>query len=176
MLKQLSSFLLMTITLSLILTPMASASQNMARSARTMASVEFERRLPVDPTFIRDAASEVLLAQAPTTAGGGNATSSAIIQADADVEASVNTTLWFAAGCLLSWVGILLGYVIEPSPPATAIVGKSPEYVLAYSMRYKEVGKKKQGKVAIIGCVVGGAVWGGLYVLSMASLVAASTY
>lgn len=86
-------------------------------------------------------------------------------QAEADAERDVNSTLWLGGGCLLGLIGLGAAYLIEPSPPAMRLVGKSPEYVAAYSDCYKAKGKSIQTKNATIGCVVGYAVTGVLYVL-----------
>jgi hypothetical protein len=96
------------------------------------------------------------------------------LAAERDVDADMNGILWFGAGCLLSWVGILLGYLIEPSPPAARLIGKPPGYAEIYSNEYKSRGKSAQGKMAIIGCLVGGAAWVVLYVVLIAGAMAAS--
>ena len=47
---------------------------------------------------------------------------------------------WFFAGCL-GVVGLLLAYIVEPSPPGASLIGKSPEYVAAYTDCYIRAGK-----------------------------------
>jgi hypothetical protein len=80
---------------------------------------------------------------------------------DAEAAASSNTSggSWFAIGCLLTWVGWLIAYSMEPSPPATAMLGKSPEYVASYSDCYKRKAKDIRSRNALIGCLVGTAAW-----------------
>lgn len=70
----------------------------------------------------------------------------------ADAEADTNSALWFGAGCLLSWVGVLVAYVAEPAPPFSRMVGKPPEYVGRYVRVYTEAGRSEQTRMALFGC------------------------
>lgn len=80
---------------------------------------------------------------------------------DAEAAAASQTSggSWFAIGCLLTWVGWLIAYAMEPAPPATALLGKSPEYVATYTDCYKRKAKDLRSKNAMIGCLVGTAMW-----------------
>lgn len=69
-----------------------------------------------------------------------------------DAEADTNSALWFGAGCLLSWVGVLVAYVAEPAPPFSRMVGKPPEYVGRYVRVYTEAGRSEQTRMALFGC------------------------
>ncbi len=73
---------------------------------------------------------------------------------DAQLAAEENTSkiLWFGAGFLGGIIGVILAYVIKPSPPASTLVGKSPDYVAAYTDAYKDECKRIQTKYAWIGC------------------------
>jgi len=75
-------------------------------------------------------------------------------QAKADAKRDVNSTLWMGAGCLITWVGVLFAYVIEPSPPASRLLGKSAEYTAVYTDCYKEEAKQIQTSNAIKGAVI----------------------
>ncbi len=90
-------------------------------------------------------------------AQSSNATQ-ACAQAQQDVQMEVNKTLWLAIGFFGGIFGIAAAYIIEPSPPASKLLGKSPEYVAAYTDCYKEAGKKIQTNAAIKGCVIGALV------------------
>jgi len=81
------------------------------------------------------------------------AATNAVIQAQQQAEADFNKAMWLGVGCLLGWVGLLIGYLVQPSPPATALMGKSPEYVVAYTEAYKEKMKSLQTKYALVGCL-----------------------
>ena len=89
-------------------------------------------------------------------------------------RANTNGTLWLAAGCLFTWVGLLAAYIYEPNPSATMLLGKSPEYVAAYTDAYKATAKSVQSSKALIGCIVGTIVTVVLYAAAFAA--AESTY
>jgi hypothetical protein len=76
----------------------------------------------------------------------------------ADADANISGVLWFVAGFFLSWVGILLGYLVTPSPDGTRLLGKSPAYVQAYTNAYQREGKAFQGLHAIYGCATSGVL------------------
>ena len=82
---------------------------------------------------------------------------------EADAEATVNKTLWFAAGLLMPVVGVIGGYVLGPSPPSSKLLGKSPEYVAFYTDAYQAKAKNLQGRSALIGFGVGVGVTGATY-------------
>ncbi len=110
-----------------------------------------------------------------------NDAAQATMEGGMDAKANEGGALWFFAGCL-GPIGILIAYVIEPSPPPTRIMGKSSDYVTAYTAAYKSAGKSAQGKMAIIGCLVLGAVEILIYVIyvmlvvSTVTSVATTTY
>lgn len=101
----------------------------------------------------------------------------AIAAAEADAEANVNRPLWFAVGCLFTSLGTVGAYVIEPSPPASRLIGKSPEYVAFYTEAYKAKAKGIQGRTALTGCLISGAVSVVSYIFLVGVFLAAeSTY
>jgi hypothetical protein len=85
-----------------------------------------------------------------------NGMGSAIIDANRDARSDVNGALWFGAGCLFGILGVGAAYIIEPTPGASRLMGKSSQYVAVYTDEYKRVGKSIQTKQALIGCVVSG--------------------
>ncbi len=87
----------------------------------------------------------------------------ACMQAEMDAEADVNKVLWIAAGFFLGLLGVGAAYVLEPDPPASNLLGKSPEYVAVYTDCYKRKGKSVQVKNAVIGCVLGNLLYVGAY-------------
>ena len=84
-------------------------------------------------------------------------------------RASTNGNLWLAAGCLAGIIGVVIAYVIEPNPPATALLGKSPEYVAAYTDGYKMAAKRIQTSKAWTGCLIGAVISIGAAVLAAAA-------
>jgi len=93
-------------------------------------------------------------------------------QAQIDAERNVNGILWFGAGCLFTLLGVGAAYLIEPSPSAIGLLGKSPEYVAVYTDCYKDQGRSIQTKNAWLGCLVGGAAQVLFYVIYIALLAA----
>jgi hypothetical protein len=87
----------------------------------------------------------------------------ACLQGRSDAEHNVSG-VWFFAGCMGA-VGILIAYLVEPTPPAAQMLGKSPQYVAMYTDCYKSAGKSAQGKKAITGCLVMTAAEVALYVI-----------
>jgi len=110
-------------------------------------------------------------AAAPAARPAGNGGLAAAMAAgEADAQADTSGGLWFAAGCLIGVVGVILGYVVEPSPPPTRMLGKSPEYVTAYTQSYRYAGKKEQGSKALTGCLLGTAIAVAIYAVLVASV------
>ena len=87
----------------------------------------------------------------------------AIAAAEQDASANVNTTLWFWGGCAGGVLVFLFSHIHEPSPPASALLGKSPEYVASYTDAYQAKARKLQTSRAMWGCVTGGVISGLAY-------------
>ena len=101
----------------------------------------------------------------------------AAADAVADANRDVNKPLWFGTGCLLFGLifvplpsgysyfltpAALTGtYFYRPSPPPSRFVGKSPDYVAAYTQTYTSKRGGIQARWATAGCVTGCliAVW-----------------
>lgn len=71
-----------------------------------------------------------------------------------DAQKNINKTGWFFAGCLGGVAGWIISMIVEPNPPATKLLGKSPEYVAAYIDAYRLEGKNIQKKSALSGCLL----------------------
>lgn len=99
--------------------------------------------------------------------------------AEADATKDANKPLWFGTGCLLSGVAYLLkpygyflligglgGYLYEPGPPASRLIGKSPEYIETYTAIYNrkrgEVQANYMGAGCLSGCIVIAVAGGGI--------------
>ena len=94
-----------------------------------------------------------------------------ILQAQLDAEKDVNAAMWFGIGFCIGGIGILIGYAVVPSPPATRLIGKPPEYVAIYTDAYKAKARSIQTRYALYGCLTGQVVGCVSYFL----LIAAST-
>ena len=85
------------------------------------------------------------------------------IQAEQDAAADTSKLLWFGGNflasflgtCVLGSVGMVIAYVLEPTPPASRLLGKSPGYVVLYSQSYRAKARNVQLQSAAWGCVTG---------------------
>ena len=85
-------------------------------------------------------------------------------------RASANGTMWLAIGCVGGLIGVVVAYVVEPQPSATMLLGKSPEYVAAYTDAYRVTGKSVQTGKAWTGCIVGTVIVVVANVLAIAAI------
>ena len=105
--------------------------------------------------------------------------------AEADANKDVSKLLCFSAGCVLSALfflpspygyflpptGIIGAYSYRPAPPPSRLIGKSPEYIAAYTSAYQ----LKRGNIqaqwtsagCLSGCVVIGTIAVGIKVLDL---------
>ena len=103
----------------------------------------------------------------------------AVAAAEADANQDVNKPLWFGAGFLLAGTASLLepygyimllgglaGYIYQPAPPPTRLMGKSPEYITAYTAAYKskvgQVQANLMGAGCLSGCLIVALLGGGI--------------
>lgn len=89
-------------------------------------------------------------------------------------RARVNGTLWLLIGCIGGEVGIIVAYLLEPNPPSTQLLGKSPEYVAAYTDAYKVTAKSIQSRKAWTGCIASNVIAAVVYAVIVVA-VAEST-
>lgn len=94
--------------------------------------------------------------------------------ARADAERNVNGTTWFIIGVFLGVIGYLVAMLAPPKAPASALIGKSADYIAVYSQVYEETGKKIQMSKAMTGCLVGTGVQ--LVLVLVLVLAAGSTH
>jgi len=96
-------------------------------------------------------------------------TQNAVREAELQAKTDANSTLWLFVGCLGGLLAIVIGQLIEPKPPQSALLGKSPEYVAAYTDAYVKKVKSVRMNNSLIGCGIGTAAWVGIYVLLIAA-------
>lgn len=85
------------------------------------------------------------------------------VAAERDAEADSKQLLWvggtFLLGvvgnCVLGSVGLLGAVLYEPTPSASRLLGKSPEYVLVYADAYHAKTRQIQVRSAVLGCIGG---------------------
>jgi len=89
--------------------------------------------------------------------------------AEAQAKLDVSTSTWFVIGCLFGAAGYVAALLIIPSPPASVLLGKSPNYIAVYTDSYKQQAKKIQSNKALTGCLIGT----GIQVVATVIIVAA---
>ena len=90
------------------------------------------------------------------------------VAAERDAEADAKQVLWIGGtfllglvgNCFLGSVGLLGAYLYEPVPPASRLMGKSPEYVLFYADAYHAKIRYIQIRASVLGCLGGSIVSG----------------
>lgn len=94
---------------------------------------------------------------------------------EARAEQDTQGAIWFLGGCILGFIGLAGAYLIEPSPPASALVGQDAEFVAEYTDCYVDRAKQIQTTSALYGCLTGAAVTGLYYVVVIAALASTTT-
>ncbi len=82
------------------------------------------------------------------------------LDGERDAKAS---PLWFIAGLGCGIFGVGAAYLIKPRPPATALVGKSVEYVMGYTEAYENKGRNQNTMWACVGWTT----WAVIYLVSV---------
>jgi hypothetical protein len=118
--------------------------------------------------------SAIFLAEPSVAAVLQEQTDEACRTGEADANQETSGALWFVAGCGLEVVGVVLAYVIKPTPAASRLVGKTPEYVAAYTDCYQSKALAIQEKWAWIGCGAVGVFWIIYYVAVIAAVSSSS--
>lgn len=102
----------------------------------------------------------VLTLSIPFTTFAQESTVAAVAKAAAIADVNKDTYYmyrWLMMGCALSVIGVAIAKIRSPRVPAERLIGKSPEYIEAYTKYYQEQGKRNQLGAAILGAVTGGA-------------------
>ena len=75
--------------------------------------------------------------------------------------ATKSFVLGTAGSCVLGSLGVFTAYRFQPAPPPERFIGKSPEYITAYTKTYKIKVRRLQVRWATVGCI-GGTVVNGI--------------
>lgn len=113
------------------------------------------------------ASSPILAQEVPVLVQETNKT--ACLQAQLDAKTDISGGSWFAVGFFTNVIGLIIANGSEPAPAASALLGKPPEYVAAYTDCYGQEGKKIRAKNAQNGCLVGVAAGAVLAVILLSS-------
>jgi hypothetical protein len=83
-----------------------------------------------------------------TGAGTGND----YVQGLADGQMAAHASgMWFFAGFCGGLIGVLIAYLVKPSPSTAQLIGKSPEYVRGYVEGYRDKAGSQQASHAWTG-------------------------
>ena len=78
-------------------------------------------------------------------------TSQAYLTAEQEAESDAKKVRWFFIGFCGNILGILIASVYEPTPPASRLLGKSPEHAALYTDSYKAKSRSVQMRQSVIG-------------------------
>lgn len=110
-------------------------------------------------------AAPVLAQQGDITAG--------LIAGEQAARSNTSGMLWMFVGCtgnlVLPGGGVIAAYLYEPTPSATQLLGKSPDYVIAYTDAYKAAAKKVQTRSAWTGCTISALLYAAIIALAIYS-------
>lgn len=81
-------------------------------------------------------------------------------EARRDARADVNALTWFFAGISCNVFTVLYAHVVTPRVPVEQLAGKSPAYVNAYALAYREEAQQIRRTTSLIGCGIAGAAVG----------------
>lgn len=75
-------------------------------------------------------------------------------------DAARDTSIgWYAAGFCCGCIGSVVTYCLPaPEVPSAPLVGKSPEYVTAYSAAYHSAARQDRDNDALYGCLAGAVI------------------
>lgn len=95
--------------------------------------------------------------------------SQARMQAEIDAKRDAGAAVWFIVGCAGSLLGLLIAQLSSPSPPQAALIGKSPEYVAAYTDVYVRRIKSIRTAYSLYGCGASVVFWGTIILIAAAA-------
>ena len=76
------------------------------------------------------------------------------LTAEQDAESDAKKVTWFFIGFLGNILGVLIASVYEPAPPASRLLGKSPEEAALYTDSYRAKSRSIQLRQSLIGLII----------------------
>ncbi|MCG9133080.1 hypothetical protein J5I95_15495 [Candidatus Poribacteria bacterium] len=76
------------------------------------------------------------------------------LTAEQDAESDAKKVTWFFIGFLGNILGVLIASIYEPAPPASRLLGKSPEDAAFYTDSYKAKSRSIQLRQSVIGLII----------------------
>ena len=83
----------------------------------------------------------------------------AVVDAQEDAKTDTNKLIWFIAGLIGNFIGILIAYIYQPEPRASQFLEKPEEYTAFYKDAYKVKVRSIQLTYASIGFAILVAGW-----------------
>ena len=76
------------------------------------------------------------------------------LTAEQDAESDAKKVTWFFIGFLGNILGVLIASIYEPMPPASRLLGKSPEDAALYTDSYRAKSRSIQLRQSVIGLII----------------------
>lgn len=76
------------------------------------------------------------------------------LTAEQDAESDAKKVTWFFIGFLGNILGVIIASVYEPAPPASRLLGKSPEEAALYTDSYRAKSRSIQLRQSLIGLII----------------------
>ena len=76
------------------------------------------------------------------------------LTAEQDAASDAKKVTWFFIGFLGNILGVLIASIYEPAPPASRLLGKSPEDAAFYTDSYKAKSRSIQLRQSVIGLII----------------------
>ncbi len=75
-----------------------------------------------------------------------------IKQARIDASKDISGCAWIALGFFFNLFAVGAAYILGSNPPASRLMGKSPEYVQVYILAYRRQARSRRVTNSLIGC------------------------
>lgn len=76
------------------------------------------------------------------------------LTAEQDAESDAKKVTWFFIGLLGNILAVLVASIYEPMPPASRLLGKSPEDAALYTDSYRAKSRSIQLRQSVIGLII----------------------
>ena len=76
------------------------------------------------------------------------------LTAEQDAESDAKKIRWFVIGLFGNIMGVLIASIYEPAPPASRLLGESPEYVATYTDSYRAKSRSVQTRLSVMGLLI----------------------
>lgn len=84
--------------------------------------------------------------------------SQGLIDGKADARNDAHGALWFTCGFFTQCIGVGAAILASPSPNSEKFIGKSPDYIEAYTSAYRSKRRSLQTTWSMVGCVASNCI------------------